>query len=934
MRCRLFLVILPSLTASVSFANPASWSCQQNKENNEWVCIGDNAQTADFSHGAEADQASETKTPEPGVSEPIVAAPVESGSGSPAEPESMPPAALSKPLAPNSNSNQVVAKPAQPAVLPEAKNPVPAGSKPGAEHLHPTASRCEEGSNCRPLQSPIQQHESEGYGFRLLDPVFDHQQEQIFNTLSAQLKNDPWENCMSPTGTQRTWTASKDLRNRNRSPLDVKSNYSEIFDNEIGNYSGHVEMSRADQHAEANTANYDSISETLDLHGDVYYSEDELALHSDTATLKLASDQAKLRDTLFIFPATPLRGRAKVVYRDSKFLSHYKDVTYTSCRPGNQDWALHASELKLNKQTGKGSAKNAWLEFKGTPVFYSPYMAFPVDNRRLSGFLAPYFGNTQNGGFNASIPYYWNIAPNYDATLNPRYFTKRGILLAGDFRYLTEQSIGTAGLEYMPNDEVLNESRYRGSLKHATQFTPNISSHLDLNYVSDKNYFAELGNALSFPNFSFLRSQADVNYISEGIAFTSRVESYQTIDPTLSGIQIPYRRLPQINLNLNRSFNTVTPVDAAFESESVYFQHSSLVNGQRFNIKPSLSLPLQTTSAFLTPKLSVQHTQYLLNNQNPGLPNDISRTLPIMSIDSGVYLERDLKMADTAMLHTIEPRLFYLYIPKTDQSQIPLFDTTVYDFWYSSMFRENRFSGSDRIQDANQVTTALTSRLVDPVTGRERLKLSIGEIFYFRNREVTLCGAYPSSLCAISPVETESSSPLVTELSSQLTEHISIDSGLQWDPHSNAIVRGKAAIHFVNQQGRIINVGYLYRQNPLIPDKSNDITQSDMSFRWPIVDNWYAVGRWQYSWLYNSTQDGFFGIEKENCCWRFRVIGRSYLNSINQITGNTQLANNIVEGTTQTGIFFQVELKGLTGIGEKLDNFFEKSIYGYRKPEK
>jgi len=168
-----------------------------------------------------------------------------------------------------------------------------------------------------------------------------------------------------------------------------------------------------------------------------------------------------------------------------------------------------------------------------------------------------------------------------------------------------------------------------------------------------------------------------------------------------------------------------------------------------------------------------------------------------------------------------------------------------------------------------------------------------------------------------------------------LTDHISIDSGLQWDPHSNDIVRGKAMIHIVNQPDQIINVGYLYRQDPLIPDKSNDITQSDMSFRWPIVDNWYAVGRWQYSWLYNNTQDGFFGFEKENCCWRFRVIGRSYLNSINQVSGDVaQTANTVVEGTTQTGIFFQIELKGLTGIGEKLDDFFEKSIYGYRKPEK
>ncbi|MCF7986880.1 MAG: LPS-assembly protein LptD [Methylovulum sp.] len=891
---RIFLVFLPSLTASsVSFADTDAWSCQQNQDNNQWICIGDQATPLHHQQAVEATAIEQT----------------------PKAIDNRAP--LIKPHVPNEQATEATTAP-----------PINAPQTPAPPSVRPSeASTCQDCS-----ESPSADDDTGNVNLRLLGPVFNPQQEQIFSRLKARLPSDPWQNCLSPRGTQRHWIAPKDTRTQ--SPLDVKANYSEIFDNEIGAYSGKVELSRGDQRGQANNANYDSISETLDLQGDVYYSEDELALHSDTATLKLASDQAKLRDTLFIFPATPIRGSAATIYRDNKFLSHYQDVTYTSCRPGNQDWALHASELKLNKQTGKGSAKNTWIEFKGVPVFYSPYMAFPVDSRRLSGFLSPSFGSTQNGGFIPSAPYYWNIAPNYDAVITPKYFTKRGALLGGDFRYLSEQSQGTISMEYMPDDQVLNDSRYMGSLKHFTQFTPNISGHLDLNTVSDKNYFAELGNALSFPNFSFVKSQADINYLSDGIAFTTRVESYQTIDPTLSALQMPYRRLPQINLNLNRSFNLATPVDTALESESVYFQHNGLVNGQRFNLKPSISLPIQNASGYITPKLSLQHTQYLLNNQNNGQANDISRTLPIMSVDSGLFVERDLTLANTAMRHTIEPRLFYLYIPKTDQSQIPLFDTSVYDFWYSSMFRENRFSGSDRIQDANQVTTAVTTRLLDPSNGRERLKLSIGEIFYFRNRDVTLCGNYPTNLCAISPVETADSSPLVSELSSQLTEQISIDSGLQWDSQTNHIVRGKAGIHYVNPQGQIVNVGYLYRQNPLIPNRSNDITQSDMSFRWPIVDNWHAVGRWQYSWLYNSTQDMFFGVEKENCCWRFRLIGRSYLNSLNQITDNNQLLNNSIEGTMQTGVFFQVELKGLTGIGEKLDNFFEKSIYGYRKPDK
>lgn len=894
MRRRLFLVFLSPLTVSISFANnEASWSCHQDKSSNEWVCIG--AQNALDKNR----EATDLAPPEKGKDSAESEVSERDKNASPA----MEQPSQSSPSAPLEQDNRAQ------SVLPESKPPVIRDDK---------------------AEGQVQLvEESQTFNINLLNPVFDHKQEQIFGTLTSQFKNDPWENCIVPEDMPENVGTGRDFRNV--SPLDVKSNYSEIFDNEIGSYFGNVEMSRADQHAQSDTANYDSVSETLNLQGNVYYSEEELALHSDTATLKLAADQARLRNTLFISAATPLRGRAKAVYRDSKSLSRYRDVAYTTCRPGNQDWAVHASELKLNKITGKGAAKNAWVEFKGVPVFYSPYLSFPVDNRRLSGFLAPAYHYTQISGLNLSVPYYWNIAPNYDATLSPRYYTRRGAMLAGNFRYLTERSKGIASVEYLPYDSLLNKARYLGSFKNTTQFTPKINSNLDLNYVSDKNYFAELGNALSFPNFSFVRSSADIGYASEGVSFISRVESYQTIDPSLSGIQIPYKRLPQINLNLNHSFNFM-PLDAAMESESVYFQHNNLVNGQRLNIKPSVSFPLQTASTYLTPRISLQHTQYFLNNQVSERPGDISRTLPIVSVDSGVYLERDLNIARSALLHTIEPRLFYLYIPKTDQSDIPLFDTSLYDFWYSSLFRENRFSGTDRIQDANQISVAVTSRLVDPATGRERLKLNLGEIFYFRDREVTLDLPF-------SPVETSSSSPLVAELSSELTDHFSVDSGVQWDPHLNDIVRGKAALHFINQPDQIINVGYLYRKNPLVPDRSNDIIQSDMSFRWPIYNNWYAVGRWQYSLLYNITQDSFFGLEKENCCWRFRVIGRRYINSIINVNSISQAAsinnsNLSVDGTLQTGIFFQIELKGLTGIGEKLDDFFEQSIYGYRKPKK
>ncbi|WAK03994.1 LPS assembly protein LptD [Methylobacter sp. YRD-M1] len=982
MRRRLFLVFLPSLYTSAGSANEAAWNCEQGKDGKGWVCVGE-AKPAEKASEAPAParteavkeaqpsaipepiqnvqqpvapepaQATRPVTPEPVKdAEPVLAKPDEDVK--PAEAESV---ENEQPVIHEQDKRQVIVK--RP-VITDANEPVPVEIKEAKNKTATVAEKQQQpGWSCAPGEEnqnwscklvgtdpkgQAQVVAADEHQFRLLDPAFDSEQERVFNTLQTQLKYDPWTNCSIDTPVSPQFVPEKHLRET--SPLEVRSDYSELFDTEISSYWGNVQIHRADQHILSDVANYDTVSETLDLQGDVYYSEDELALHSDTAMLNLATDQGRLRDTMFISPAAPIRGRAKVAYRDSKELSRYKDVAYTSCQPGNQDWVVHASELKMSDATGKGSAKDAWLEFKGVPVFYSPYLSFPIDDRRISGFLAPSFGNTQDAGFNISVPYYWNIAPNYDATLRPRYLTKRGVLLAGDFRYLTHMTKGKASLEFMPDDSLRDQSRYFARLLNDARFTKHISSHMDLNYVSDKDYFNELGNAVSLTNLSYLYSQADIKYINEGVSFINRVDNYQNIDKAISPLNRPYRRLPQSILNLNRSFDFM-PLDTGMNAEFVYFQHEKLVNGQRFNVKPSVSFPMETSGAFLKPKLSFQYTQYELSEQQPiniGQPDSISRALPIASVDSGLFFERDFDFDGSAYTHTIEPRLFYLYIPKKNQDNIPLFDTSLYDFNFSSLFRENRFSGNDRVQDANQVTAAVTSRLIDPETGKQRLRFDLGEIFYFRDREVGLCGGnYYSPLCRVNrPIETGNFSNLVSELNVQFTDHLSVDSGLQWSPDVNDIVRGDVTLHYINQPDEIINLGYRYRKNTVVtfPDRRNDIIQSDISFHWPVYNNWYAVGRWQYSLLNNATRESFIGFEKENCCWRFRLIGRRWVNSAivnafgDSAISDLELSRLDAEGESQTGVFFQVELKGLTGVGEKLDEFFQQNIYGYRKPQK
>ncbi|GAB4253878.1 MAG: LPS-assembly protein LptD [Methylomicrobium sp.] len=884
MHCRIYLLFVFLSIATLAQAEEAAWDCEQN-ESGEWAC-GSDLPTAD---------------------KPVIAA------SSDAEQEQA--AVQSAPAAPQAPSKT------ESVQVNIRENPVQddvARLDPPRKIFKSKGWDCEAGEQNETWNCSLSGTDPKGRArampdeqrsFSLLSPAFDHEQELTFDILQSQLPYDPWENCTTSLGAPPGFLSTKDLRDQ--TPMDVRADYSEIFDNEITGFFGNVDITRADQRMSADTLHYDTVSETLDAQGHVYYSEDALSLYSDTMMLKLANDEARLRNTLFISPTTPLRGSAKTVYRDSKTLSRYDEVAFTSCKPGNTDWVLHASNLKLNKESGEGSAKNAWLEFKGVPIIYTPYISFPLDDRRKSGFLAPSFGISNRQGYDVALPYYWNIAPNYDFTFRPRYMTKRGPMIGGDFRHLSEMTNSRLQLDVLPDDQLRNKTRYQAGLFNQTTFMPNLVSTVDANYVSDDDYFDDMGSNISVTDTRFLRSYANIAYALPGISFFSQVENYQTTDRTIPKQNQPYRRLPQAVLDLDHSFDFM-PLDVSMHSEYVYFQQDQRVSGDRIHLEPSVSFPLERSGIYLTPKFSVKHTQYWLTDQVAGKPENITRTLPTFSADTGFTMEREFGLGSSAWVHTIEPRLFYLYIPHKNQDDIPLFDTAEYDYNFFSLFRENRFSGADRIQDANQLTAAITNRILDPVTGKENMRLSIGEILYFRDRQVQI-PFYPAGFVPQSA--TNSFANLVAEFSAQLTEHMSFRSHAQWDHAQNDISRTELSLRYTNKPDQLVNLGYRYRQG---------LTElTDMSFRWPLYNNWYAVGRWQYSMFYDTTVESFAGLEKESCCWRFRIIGRRWINSISD-----QLI-----GEKQTGVFVQLELKGLTAFGDNLDEFFERNIYGYVRPQ-
>lgn len=741
-------------------------------------------------------------------------------------------------------------------------------------------------------------------------------QERVFKRLQSEFKHNPWSACTLRVGGKNDYTYDKSLRDQ--SPMTVLADSSEMFDTELMSFSGNIDLHRADQHVMANQADYNEAAGILDLYGDILYSDSGMALYGTSAQVNVSQNRSLLRHVSFILPTSPMRGSASAIYRETPSFSRYSDVTYTACEPGNQDWMLHASRMKVNNETGRVAIKHGWMEFKSVPVMYFPYGSFPVDGRRLTGLLTPVFSPSGRSGFDMSLPFYWNIAPNYDLTLTPRYMTKRGFMLGADFRYLWYQSEGEISVEIMPRDQQTETFRWGGQVQHTTRFTEDLKLEIDANYVSDRAYFSDLDGALGVNNRNrYLESDAEISYTLPWMSFTTRVENFQNIDSNAKNSDVPYRRLPQVKLDAFKAFDDFS-LELALDSEYVYFQRhfpDGEREGQRLNIKPSISTPFVSASGFIIPKVAMQHTQYWLNNQanlDANTTNSLSKTLPILSLDTGLFFERDFE----SLTHTIEPRLYYLYVPYTSQSELPDFDTSQYDFNINRLFRDNEFNGVDKTQNANQITAALTTRLVKK--GRDRLKLTLGQIFYFSDRKVNLRNN------GVTAPLSSSFSNLITELSSEITDELKFTSAMQWSHDEDRIDRGHIDLRYHSQDNQtLFNVGYRFRQERIRQEGQNQIVASAIV---PIYDGWSAIGLYRYSFLEGKTLEYFYGIEKDTCCWRFRAIGRHFVRSIGL---NAENENSKIEPS----FFFQLELKGLTSIGDKIEKFLSENISGYRKPD-
>jgi len=659
---------------------------------------------------------------------------------------------------------------------------------------------------------------------------------------------------------------------------------------------GNAVLRKRGQSIRADRLLYSQDTQDLDAQGSVVLEQEGNTMSGPHLRLNLDTSIGTMEQPVFYLAENGGRGAADMLHIQDKRHYSLDNATYTTCPADNEDWLLKMKGLEIDRDRQVGTAHHARVEFMGLPIMYSPWMDFALNDQRKSGFLAPVFGGTTKGGSELTLPYYWNIAPNRDATIAPRVMTKRGLMLNNEFRYLEPRYGGEAHVDVLPNDNLANRSRTRLALMHSQAVTDKLGGYVNLNRVSDDAYFRDLADTVNTTSQVNLVREGALNYNVAWWNATMRIQRYQTLQDPAAPIAVPYARVPQLNLGAQQDHSGAT---LTFAGEFVEFGHPTALNGGRLVLNPGVSYPLLNAPAFyLTPKVALHSTYYAMGANNATALPDASRTLPIFSVDGGMAFEREESLFGGDYVHTLEPRAFYVYVPYKDQDALPNFDSAQADFSFTQMFTENRFFGSDRVGDANHITLAMTSRLLEQSNGMERLKATIGERFSYSAPRVNLA----------TPAASTNRSDILLAVAGRVTNAWSLDSEFQFDPNQSHTQRYNIAARYRPEIGKAFNFGYRFARNTL--------RQIDVSAQWPLSGRWHAVGRWNYSLQDARILEAIAGLEYNQSCWTFRFVAQ-------QFTVGTQQAN--------TGFFLQLELNDFVKVGSDPLGLLMQGVPGYTK---
>lgn len=694
---------------------------------------------------------------------------------------------------------------------------------------------------------------------------------------------------------------------------------------------GNVVIDQEGRQIRAERVTIDQTQTYAKAEGQVQLAQGGLISQSDDINYNLKTQQGDLNNSFFIAEEQHAHGRAEKIAKTSDDTLELENATYSTCPPEQKPtWKIQADQIKLNQETGRGETRNTKLYVKDVPVLAVPYFNFPIDDRRTTGILTPTFGFTNDGGLELGMPVYLNLAPQYDATITPRYISDRGAMLDGEFRYLTENyGEGRIWGGYLPSDESYsNKDRKDLHFLHNWQINDQFSTNLEYNYASDKDFFADLDNNPDSKTDLNLRRAWEVNYKNgiPGLKAQFKVEDFQTLDPTVLDEDRPYARLPQLLVN----YKTGNPLGLQYEfnNDTAYFQKDirnteNIDTGDEAIYQPSGTRIYNDFSvrynhftpwSFFIPQATLRNinTFYdqdtidrINNNQTSSSSENHSIVVPQFTLDTGLIFEKDGRY-----LQTLTPRLFYAYSPYENQRNQPNFDSVVASINYDQLFSARRFYGNDRLEDNNFASLGLSYSLFNE-EGLERLRASVGQSFFFEDRRVTLDREADK-------FDRESHTGPVIQLRSQLNKNVHVNLNSSWMSNGSNAQRD-VQVYYTGDQGNLYNVGYFYRKD--IPNRQESYDQVVGSFIQPIANNWRLVGHAQFDLDNSVAREYLLGVNYESCCWGVSVYGRSYYNDLDDI--------NDPDVKAKRAVMAEVTLKGLGGLSNKLTSLLENRILGF-----
>ncbi|MGJ8524018.1 LPS-assembly protein LptD [Carnimonas sp. R-84981] len=755
--------------------------------------------------------------------------------------------------------------------------------------------------------------------------------------------------------------------------LNSQSDDAGYSDSGVTTLSGNVIVRQQDQQLQAGKATLDEDRSRVNLTGPVTYRQPNVLVRGTTGSAAVNSDAADVEQAHYVFHSSHARGDADRLERldDGRYMM--RNATFTSCDPDSTLWKIQGDKIVINRAEGYGTSTNTKFRIHDVPVFYWPWMRFPIDDRRLTGLLYPTIGVSSRNGFDYTQPIYLNLAPNYDATVTPRYMSDRGLMLGGQFRYRGERNAGILEGNYLPNDgghssgndpEHHGDDRWFINYDHNGSFTDRLTYRMKYSRASDGSYFDDFGDTFDEQNRDNLQSLAMLDYAGDVWHLQARARGYQVMDDPVDPDDKPFNELP--SLTANALWQQENGFYEEFNSNATYFYRNEShdyynrdvhwrsddmpgskdyltqkVTGARVNVAPAIGYRNDPTWGFFEPRVQMYLTQYDVDwksPQNRDWDSSPNRTVPVFSVDSGLIFERHSSMFGHAYRQTLTPRLYYAYVPYRDQSKLPEFDTALRSPSFEDLWSPYRFNGIDRIGDVNKISYGVSSSFFDDDTGFQRFTFDLGQSYYFENRHVT--DDDPSKYFGPNgkgPRDkynydlTRDYSPAIARATWHINRDWSASYAMFYDTERGNAERNDLYVHYHNaDNGNAFNLGNRWEREGFDPSGDRDDrlgynrNEFDVSGSWAISPSVSLVGRYLYDQTNSRSLEKLAGIQFNDCCYAVQVAWRKYID-------DNDTLNRIDDDDSKSGVFLRFIFKGLGGLGSDPEPYFQDAVPGYQR---